>query len=332
MSVVYEVRGNRYAIATPAECRAAGVLLPFLATEAIAQSNDWAERALDCFCHPSGPNAAKACDGLLVGPFGDGLPSDLLILNSDATFAERSGNGLTIFARYLLDSGVVVDDAQFELCVHHAGASQTNPLCTTVKVDHSAVPREIWIAMGIPLFPRNARLKPNDSARQPFAVEVPPLVDLSEQWTKSVLVDMGNPHCVTFVGSEVDLPSHSDMVPGGSLFAALRGLAFVRTTDGRPNNWFAAGTNLQWATVVGEDTVVVRIFERGEGPTLSSGTSAVAVACSARQLGLIHVPEVEIVMLGGNARVRFNDCADGSFSAEYCGVAISLGPKTQSLK
>src|SRR6056300_2086562 len=58
-------------------------------------------------CHR---NFGLGSDGILVGP----LPSNngdfgLRILNPDGSEAEKSGNGLRIFARYLRDSGLVSD-------------------------------------------------------------------------------------------------------------------------------------------------------------------------------------------------------------------------------
>ena len=47
------------------------------------------------------------------------------------------------------------------------------------------------------------------------------------------------------------------------------------------------------------------MFERGEGPTLSSGSSATAVASAARSLGLVNGEAVNIVMPGGVAPIRF---------------------------
>jgi diaminopimelate epimerase len=58
-------------------------------------------------CHR---NFGLGSDGILVGP----LPSDnaefgLRILNPDGSEAEKSGNGLRIFARYLRDTKLVND-------------------------------------------------------------------------------------------------------------------------------------------------------------------------------------------------------------------------------
>jgi diaminopimelate epimerase len=67
------------------------------------------------------------------------------------------------------------------------------------------------------------------------------------------------------------------------------------------------GINLQWASIVGPDTIDARVFERGEGPTLSSGSSATAVASAARKLGLLDARTVNVRMPGGVAPVRFDE-------------------------
>ena len=70
------------------------------------------------------------------------------------------------------------------------------------------------------------------------------------------------------------------------------------------------GINLQWASIIGSDrpdSVEARVFERGEGPTLSSGSSATAVASAARTLGLVDATMVNVRMPGGVAPVRFDE-------------------------
>ena len=67
------------------------------------------------------------------------------------------------------------------------------------------------------------------------------------------------------------------------------------------------GINLQWACVTGPDSIDARVFERGEGPTLSSGSSATAVAAAARKLGLLDARIANVRMPGGTAPVRFDE-------------------------
>ena len=76
----------------------------------------------DCPKMPEGLDAVKIChrnfglgsDGILYGP--EKSPKadfKLRILNPDASEAEKSGNGLRIFSRYLFDTGRVAEDAPF---------------------------------------------------------------------------------------------------------------------------------------------------------------------------------------------------------------------------
>jgi diaminopimelate epimerase len=68
-----------------------------------------------------------------------------------------------------------------------------------------------------------------------------------------------------------------------------------------------AGINLQWAAFESAQRIVARVFERGEGPTASSGTSASAVACAAWAVGWVASGEVHVVMPGGTAPVLLEE-------------------------
>jgi len=65
---------------------------------------------------------------------------------------------------------------------------------------------------------------------------------------------------------------------------------------------FPDRTNVQVARVEAPGEVTARVWERGVGETLSSGTSAVAVAAATHGEGdvLVHFP-------GGDLRVRLED-------------------------
>lgn len=83
---------------------AAGALPCLNVPTALPALEEWAALAIASECEwGTLPRAAtpKAhrCDGLLVGPFQSAPPFDVLIVNTDGTLAERSGNGLTIFPR-----------------------------------------------------------------------------------------------------------------------------------------------------------------------------------------------------------------------------------------
>ncbi len=121
-------------------------------------------------------------------------------------------------------------------------------------------------------------------------------------------MNVGNPHCVTFLASPELLPSMEQLgsatwMPRLSAIANSTRSAGARGA-GRP---CSNGINLQWACVSGADSIDARVFERGEGPTLSSGSSATAVAAAARKLGVLEARIANVRMPGGTAPVRFDE-------------------------
>jgi hypothetical protein len=118
----YDARGNLYGVASPDYLRRRGIDLPDSAHLAARERHAWTALAIAAECGwgtvlPSSGAKAHRCDGLLVGPFQAAPPFDVLIVNTDGSLAERSGNGLTIFAQALTDQGLMYEGC--ELRVHH---------------------------------------------------------------------------------------------------------------------------------------------------------------------------------------------------------------------
>ena len=62
-------------------------------------------------------------------------------------------------------------------------------------------------------------------------------------------------------------------------------------------------TNVQIAEVIDDSTIKVKVWERGSGLTMASGSSACAVAFSAKRLNLTK-DEVQIILDGGSVNVK----------------------------
>jgi diaminopimelate epimerase len=106
-----------------------------------------------------------------------------------------------------------------------------------------------------------------------------------EHVTATVLT-MGNPQCVVL-----------GPLPDRDSFERL-GAALAR------HEWFPAGTNVEFAEVEAPDRIRILIWERGVGPTRSSGTGSCAalVAAVARgQAGSV----AEVIAPGGSQRVEW---------------------------
>ncbi len=113
-------------------------------------------------------------------------------------------------------------------------------------------------------------------------------VTLVEDEDSTFLVDVGNPHRVVVVPTLAELEA-LDIAAEGARYQAL-----ATKTE---------GINVEWI-VRSEDGCVMRVFERGVGPTLACGTGSVASARVARQLGWVQDYAV-VENPGGELAVRF---------------------------
>ncbi|MGI9407946.1 MAG: hypothetical protein ACR2O4_16340 [Hyphomicrobiaceae bacterium] len=324
MSALYDARGNRYVVVSPDRIEGC----PGDPAHAAAASNNWAGMAIEAICRLPGADETF-CDGLVVGPFEASPPFTALIVNTDGSLAERSGNGLTIFARALYDAGIVGPGDRFDVRVHHPAIGDCDSTPATLTIADENGNPGVWVAMGQPEFgPEGvgaSQAIANTGTPRRDTNHVAELTAINSLWTDSLLVRVGNPHCVTWIGHAADLPEF-DALGEEKYYQPLRSIAFAKPKGAAPDGCagvrpFAQGINLQWAARLGPDRIAARIFERGEGPTRSSGSSATAVACAARQLGLVEASVVHIEMPGGTASVRFNDLENGAFTADYLGIA-----------
>src|SRR5262249_22640853 len=68
---------------------------------------------------------------------------------------------------------------------------------------------------------------------------------------------------------------------------------------------FPRGTNVEFAEIVAPGRIRIRIWERGVGPTQSSGTGSCAALVAAASFG--HADrDAEVVAPGGSQRVEWN--------------------------
>ena len=103
-----------------------------------------------------------------------------------------------------------------------------------------------------------------------------------------VATGMGNPHCSFFVddAEAVDLAAMGAEIEHHPLFPQR--------------------TNVQFAHLVAPDHLRMRVWERGAGVTLASGSSSCAVAVAAARRGLTG-RKVKITLDGGDIRIDWRD-------------------------
>jgi diaminopimelate epimerase len=217
-------------------------------------------------------------DGVLGRVPSERAEFGLRIFNPDGSEAEKSGNGLRIFAAYLLDRGEVEVGRSFTV-------ETRGGLVEMTVVARGETELMVEVEMGIASF-RTADVGLAGPDRE-GAGEWLELAS-GERVTINT-VSLGNPHCVVFVD---ELHEEELRRTGPELSAHPQ---------------FGNGTNVQFARIAGPSTVEALVWERGAGETLASGSSACAVAAAAVRRGLVSGSPIEVVMPGGSLEVTVRD-------------------------
>ena len=247
-------------------------------------TGDLSPARIERICHR---NYGLGSDGILYGP----LPSDqadfrLQIFNPDGSEAEKSGNGLRIFARFLHDTGRVSDAA---FTVETLGGVVE---CTVTDPRAS-----ITVEMGQVSF---------DAARIPVKDLEGEVIQQEAEWLgqsfRYSAATIGNPHCVVLLDSiSEDL---------------ARQVGPLIEKDPR----FPHRTNVQFLKVLDRNRIQIEIWERGAGYTLASGSSSSAAGAVARRLGLVDAA-IEVHMPGGIIELHIDD----AFNVRMTGPVTRVG-------
>jgi len=202
-------------------------------------------------------------DGILWGPVHSARADfGLRIFNPDGSEAEKSGNGLRIFSRFLWD-GKRVAEAPFSIDTPGGVVNaQVLDQGRLVRVEMGQV--RFW-SDEIPVSgPRREVLREH--------------IQAGDREFEFCAATVGNPHCV------IALPEVS---------AALACQYGPRLET---HALFPRRTNVQFLRVLDRANIQIEIWERGAGYTLASGSSSSAAAAVARKLGLcdesitVHMP------------------------------------------
>jgi diaminopimelate epimerase len=247
-------------------------------------------------CHR---NYGVGSDGILWGPLkSKAADFALRIFNPDGSEAEKSGNGLRIFSRFLCDQKLV----------RHPSFTLETPggvVRTLVRDDG-----RITIDMGRVSFASS--LIPVAGPERDVINERFQILDREFTFCAATI---GNPHCVI-------------VLPEISADLARRYGPEIETHANFPRR-----TNVQFLQVVDFANIRIQIWERGAGYTLASGSSSSAAAAVAHRLGLVgknvtvHMPGGEIGIEIGEAfeiamTGTVNKVAEGTMHKELFTVTV----------
>jgi diaminopimelate epimerase len=233
-------------------------------------------------------------DGILFGPL-ESASSDFLlrIFNPDGSEAEKSGNGLRIFSRFLRDQGLVADQP---FSVETSGGEV---ICTVGRSGEI-----ITVEMGEVKF--DSALIPVSGPQREVINET---ITINGQEMIYSAATIGNPHCVILH----DHPSQEVAESYGPV---------IEKEPRFPNR-----TNVQFMKVLDRKNIMIEIWERGAGYTLASGSSSTAAAAVTRKLGLCD-SQINVHMPGGVLDIQI----DNSFRAIMRGPVTKICEGTLCLE
>jgi diaminopimelate epimerase len=225
------------------------------------------ERAIVRVCDR---NWGVGSDGILLMVDTARADFGLRIFNPDGSEAEKSGNGLRIFAKYLWDRGHARGRATFTVDTK-GGVVECACHVTDGRVNF------VTVEMGRATF-RASEIPMTGADRDAVGL---PLELADGTKVTATAVNIGNPHCVVFV----ERLDEADARRLGPLLE--RHPAFPQRT------------NVQFARAAPPDALEILIWERGAGFTLASGSSSCGAAAAAVRNGLCRHGRVTVRMPGG---------------------------------
>lgn len=222
----------------------------------------------------SDPSFGIGSDGVIAILPSESADFRMRMFNADGSEAEMCGNGIRCVGKFIYDFGL----SRKRDLVIETGAG---PRYLSLGVENDRV-TSVRVNMGEPRFSRAqipmagdpdesailTRLKADD-----FAFDV-------------TAVSMGNPHCVIFVDEITD-----EMV----LDAGPR-------IERHPA--FPKRVNVEFARVLSDGSIEMRVWERGSGETMACGTGACAVGVAAMVTGAA-LPRVTIHLRGGDLDIEW---------------------------
>ena len=253
----------------------------------------FSEKEIIRICHR---NFGLGSDGILLGPTNsDQADFKLRILNPDGSEAEKSGNGLRIFARYLRDiekvstqpfrvetlGGVVTCQVSEDKSVIIVEMGKVSFRSDVIPVNVTGEAREVC----------NESIQVNGKSFQYYAATI------------------GNPHCVVPV-KDVNPSLAMELGP---------------TLENHSN--FPNRTNVQFLQVIDRNRIKIEIWERGAGYTLASGSSSSAAGAVARKMGLCD-ENITVEMPGGEIGLLIDD----EFNVQMTGPATRVAKMNLDLE
>lgn len=226
----------------------------------------------------SNRNFGIGSDGLIMINPSDVADFEMEMYNADGSRSEMCGNGIRCVGKYVYDYGLTEKE-------HISVETLAGIKYLDLTVEDGKV-KLVKVDMGNPeLVPANIPIVADGDR----VIDEPINVNGTEY--RMTGVSMGNPHAVVYVED-------------------VKGLDIEKIGPAFENHErFPNRVNTEFVKVLDQNTVEMRVWERGSGETTACGTGACAVAVACILNGLTE-DKVTVKLLGGDLQIEWDKEAD----------------------
>ena len=217
-------------------------------------------------------------DGLVLIMPSDKADFRMRMFNADGSEGMMCGNATRCIGKYVYDNGMT-DKTDITLETK-SGIKRLKLFVKNGKVE------TVLVDMG------KATIKPADiPVRSELDTFISQKITVNGKEETVTCVSMGNPHCVLFTDIPVDT---IELEKIGPYF--------------ENHELFPERINTEFANVLDDHTVKMRVWERGSGETWACGTGACAVAVAACLNGYCKQgEEITLKLRGGDLSITYNE-------------------------
>lgn len=217
-------------------------------------------------------------DGVILICPSEKADAKMRIFNLDGSEGKMCGNGIRCVGKYLYDN---MEEKRDIITVDTLSGVKT----LKIYQNSGGKAELITVDMG-----KASYLNSDIPVKLDGDVTVNRAVDIGGKTENITCVSMGNPHCVVFCEDTEAI----DIEKEGKRF--------------EKNPIFPEGVNTEFITVENENTLRMRVWERGSGETLACGTGACASAAAAVACGYCKKNEnIRVKLKGGELIIKYTD-------------------------
>ncbi|MDA0596813.1 MAG: diaminopimelate epimerase [Chloroflexi bacterium] len=240
-------------------------------------------------------------DGIVLVQDSEVAQIRMRVYNPDGSEAEMSGNGIRLFSKFVIDRKIALPPED-GMTVETGGGVRT--VWPTMEGDKMIAAK---VAMGVPTFvPSEIPVDTTQIGDLDIIKNFP--IQAGDRELEVTCLAVGNPHAVVVMEESVeDFP----LVAVGP---------FVESHKLFPNR-----INFEIVNVISRSKIRARIFERGAGETMSSGTGSTASAAAARAHGLVD-DAVDVIVDGGVLQISWDEKGEAFLEGPAVEVFTGVWP------